>query len=293
MKWQWPPVFKFSEAILSQSAAESFAFPSEFKITADPHLQAAIDAAVAGARVVLHYFEHGVEIRDKGHADLVSRADIEAEQAVARILSARFPTHAILGEEENSGSVEAEQLWIVDPLDGTNNFAHRIPHFAVSIAYYEHQVAQCGVVVNPVRGDWYWATRGGGAYHNGRRIQVNEHAHLDQTMIGVGFYYDRGRMMEATLSAIGDFFRQRIHGVRRFGTAALDLCQTACGMFGVYFEYQLSPWDFAAGRLILEEAGGLVTNGRGEPLPLTKTSVLASNSRLHPAALQIVAEHHL
>jgi len=293
MKWLWLPVFNTSEATLSPSSADSFAFPAEFHVPPDPHLEAALAAAVAGARVVLHYFEHGVEIRDKGQADLVSRADIEAEQAVARELSARFPTHAILGEEENCGSVDAEHLWIVDPLDGTNNFAHRIPHFAVSIAYYANQVAQCGVVVNPVRGDWYWATRGGGAFHNGRRIQVNSHNQLDQTMIGIGFYYDRGRMMEATLSAIGDFFRQRIHGVRRFGTAALDLCQTACGMFGVYFEYQLSPWDFAAGRLILEEAGGMVTDGRGQPLPLTKTSVLASNTRLHPAALRIVAEHHL
>jgi myo-inositol-1(or 4)-monophosphatase len=99
--------------------------------------------------------------------------------------------------------------------------------------------------------------------------------------------------MEATLKAVGDFFRQQIHGIRRFGTAALDLCQTAAGMFGVYFEYQLSPWDFAAGRLILEEAGGHITDGRGNPLPLSKTSILASNTQLHAAALAIVAKHHL
>ncbi len=112
-------------------------------------------------------------------------------------------------------------------------------------------------------------------------------------MVGVGFYYDRGKMMEATLAAIGDFFRQQIHGIRRFGTAALDLCHVASGMYGVFFEYQLSPWDFAAGRLILEEAGGTITAGRGQPLPLTKTSVLATNTLLHPAALEIVTRHHL
>ncbi len=189
-------------------------------------------------------------------------------------------------KREHSGAVTSEHLWIVDPLDGTNNFAHRIPHFAVSIAYYHQQVAQCGVVVNPVRGDWYWATRGGGAFFNGTRLQVNDHQQLNQTMVGVGFYYDRGKMMEATLAAIGDFFRQQIHGVRRFGTAALDLCQVAAGMYGVFFEYQLSPWDFAAGRLILEEAGGQITDGRGQPLPLQKTSLLASNGHLHPAALE-------
>ena len=275
------------------SLSECFAVPAEFEIPQNDHLRAAFATAEAGSRVVLHYFERGVEMHDKGNVELVSQADVESEQAIARVLAARFPDDAVLGEEEQSGSISAERLWIVDPLDGTNNFAHRIPHFAVSIAYYEHQVAQCGVVVNPLRGDWYWATRGGGAFHNGAPLEVNAHARLDQTMIGVGFYYDRDKMMEATLAAIGEFFRQQIHGIRRFGTAALDLCQTAAGLYGAYFEYQLSPWDFAAGRLILEEAGGHITDGRGNPLPLAKTSILASNTRLHPAALAIVAKHHL
>ena len=278
---------------MHKSLAECFAVPAEFDIPADNHLRATFAAAEAASKVILHYFERGVQMRDKGDAGLVSQADIEAEQAVARIIHARFPDHAILGEEENSGAVTSEHLWIVDPLDGTNNFAHRIPHFAVSIAYYHQQVAQCGVVVNPVRGDWYWATRGGGAYFNGTRLHVNDHQQLNQTMVGVGFYYDRGKMMEATLAAIGDFFRQQIHGIRRFGTAALDLCQVAAGMYGVFFEYQLSPWDFAAGRLILEEAGGQITDGRGQALPLEKTSILATNGHLHPAALGIVSKHHL
>lgn len=275
------------------SLAECFAVPAEFEIPPNDPLRAAFAAAEAGARVVLHYFERGVEMRDKGNVELVSQADIESEQAIARVIAARFPEHAILGEEEQSGSINSEHLWIVDPLDGTNNFAHHIPHFAVSVAYYVNQVAQCGVVVNPVHGDWYWATRGGGAFHNGNALKVNAHSRLDQTMVGVGFYYDRDKMMEATLAAVGDFFRQQIHGIRRFGTAALDLCQTAAGMFGVYFEYQLSPWDFAAGRLILEEAGGLVTDGHGNPLPLAKSSILASNTHLHNDALGIVARHHL
>lgn len=225
--------------------------------------------------------------------DLVSDADVQSEQAVARAILAAFPDHAILGEEENSGSVDAEHLWIVDPLDGTNNFAHRIPHFAVSIAYYHQGRAVCGVVVNPVRGDWYWASRGGGAYHNGRRLNVNVHTSLSETMVGVGFYYDRGAMMEATLASIRDFFKQQIHGIRRFGAAALDICQVADGLFGLFFEYQLSPWDFAAGGLILEEAGGKITDGKGNPLPIAKTSVLASNSSLHSAALEIVRRNHL
>ncbi len=271
-----------------------FEVTENLKLTFSDSLRVAFEAAEAGAQVVMDYFERGVTMRQKTDAcDLVSDADLHSEQAIAKTILAAFPSHAILGEEENSGSTAAKDLWIIDPLDGTNNFAHRIPHFAVSIAFYENGQAVCGVVVNPVHNDWYWASRGGGAFHNGRRLTVNAQASLDQTMVGVGFYYDRGAMMEATLKSIHDFFKQQIHGVRRFGAAALDLCQVADGLFGVFFEYQLSPWDFAAGRLILEEAGGKITDGRGEELQLTKTSVLASNTLLHPAALEIVRRNHL
>ena len=258
-------------------------------------MQVALDAAQQGGAIVKDYFERGVEIRSKAGSesfDLVSDADINSEKRITSIIQATYPDHDILGEEEGTGSTEAEHLWIVDPLDGTNNFAHRIPHFAVSIAYYVAGQAECGVVYNPMRNDWYWAEKGKGSFHNGRRLRVSSANELSQVMVGVGFYYDRGAMMEATLAAVHSFFKEQIHGIRRFGTAALDLCQVADGMFGAFFEYQLSPWDFAAGRLILEEAGGILSNGRGQPLPLAKTSVLASNGHLHPAALKIVDQHH-
>lgn len=250
--------------------------------------------ALAGANVILDYYHRGVQMRSKvtESYNLVSDADIESEKAIASTIQQAFPHHEILGEEELSGNVDAADLWIVDPLDGTNNFAHRIPHFAVSIAYYRNGVAECGVVVNPVREDWYWAARGCGAFHNGRQLQVDPTDELAKSMIGCGFYYDRGAMMEATLAAIHDFFKQDIHGIRRFGTAALDFCQVADGLFGAYFEYQLHPWDFAAGRLILEEAGGKVTDARGEPLQLRKSSVLVTNGHLHECCLEIVKEHH-
>jgi myo-inositol-1(or 4)-monophosphatase len=225
--------------------------------------------------------------------NLVSNADEEAERAIVKRLVANFPDHEMVGEEQTLGNIAGQHVWIVDPLDGTNNFAHRIPQFSVSIAYYHQGIAECGVVHNPVLGDWYWAERGQGAFCNGRRMKVSNASRLDQAMVGVGFYYDRGRMMEATLRAIADFFRQQIHGVRRFGSAALDLCYVADGLLDVFFEYQLSPWDFAAARLILEEAGGQISDGRGAALPLAKTSVLASNRRLHSAATDIVACHHL
>jgi len=274
--------------------SKPFQVTDDLKKTLPQSLQVAFEAAEAGARVVMDYFERGVLMRQKSDAfDLVSDADLHSEQAIAKTILAGFPDHAILGEEENTGSIAAKDLWIIDPLDGTNNFAHRIPHFAVSIAYYRDGEAVCGVVVNPVHNDWYWASRGSGAFHNGRRLAVNGQERLDQTMVGVGFYYDRGAMMEATLKSIHDFFKQQIHGVRRFGAAALDLCQVADGLFGVFFEYQLSPWDFAASRLILEEAGGKISDGRGDVLQLAKSSVLASNTLLHPAALEIVRRNHL
>lgn len=258
-------------------------------------LTTAMVAATTGAHVLLGHYQRGVQMRSK-EADatynLVSDADIESEQAIGRVIADRFPEHAILGEEELRGDTTAEHLWVVDPLDGTNNFAHRIPHFAVSIAYYRAGRAHCGVVVNPVRGDWYWATAGGGAFHNGQPMRVNTATSLNKTMVGCGFFYDRGAMMESTLAAIHAFFKQDIHGIRRFGTAALDLCHVADGLYGAFFEYQLMPWDFAAGGLIVQEAGGTMTTALGTPLGLEKTCLLASNTLLHPAALEIVRSHH-
>ncbi len=258
-------------------------------------MRSAMEAAYAAGKVLTDAFLTANSSRNKADEpayNLVTDADLAAEKAIVECVRQRFPSHDILGEEEARGNVDAEHLWVVDPLDGTNNFAHRIPHFAVSIAYYHQGVAQAGVVYNPARGDCYWSERGRGAFYNGRQLRVSAATGLDEVMVAVGFYYDRGAMMEATLAAIHAFFKSQVHGVRRFGTAALDLCQVADGAFGAYFEYQLSPWDFAAGRLIVEEAGGIVTNGRGEDLPLAKTSVLASNSLLHAAALEIVQRHH-
>ncbi|MBP87271.1 MAG: inositol monophosphatase [Planctomycetaceae bacterium] len=258
-------------------------------------LATAKQAAEAAATLLRKYFTEGVQFRQKdGEAEynLVSQADVEAEQAIAEIIQETFPTHEILGEETNDGSIDAEHLWIVDPLDGTTNFAHRIPHFAVSIAYYRAGEAQCGVICNPIRNDWYVAEHRKGASHNGRPVQVATATQLSEVLVGVGFYYDRGTMMEATLAAVGDLFREQIHGIRRFGTASLDLAQVGCGLFGAFFEYELSPWDYAAGRLFVAEAAGKLTTCRGEPLPLSKTSLLASNGLLHPKMLAIVKSHH-
>ncbi|MBX6312683.1 MAG: inositol monophosphatase [Isosphaeraceae bacterium] len=256
-----------------------------------PELNVAEEAARAGGAVVARYFREGIAMRSKDIANLVSDADIEAEHAIVAAIQRRFPDHEILGEEVHRGNTGAEHLWIVDPLDGTNNFAHKVPHIAVSVAYYRAGVPECGVIFNPVREEWHTAVRGRGAFFNGQRVQVAEHTRLDEVLVGVGFYYERGAVMEATLAAIGALKRRHIHGIRRFGTASLDLCMVGLGQFGAYFEYTLSPWDFAAGRLFVEEAGGRVTTCQGEPLPLVRSSILASNGLLHEAMLEIVRSH--
>ncbi len=257
-----------------------------------PEQTIAEEAARAGGAIAARYFRDGVTMRTKDVANLVSDADVEAEHAIAAVIKRAFPSHAILGEEAHEGDSTAEHLWIIDPIDGTNNFAHKIPHFAVSVAYYLAGEAQCGVVYNPVREEWHTAAKGQGAFHDGRQVHVDDATRLDEVLVGVGFYYDRGAMMEATLQAVGDLKRRQIHGIRRFGTASLDLCMVGLGRYGAYFEYELSPWDFAAGRLFVEEAGGRVTDARGEPLPLGKSSILASNRALHEAMLEVVRARH-
>lgn len=255
-------------------------------------VEIALNAAREGGAIVSRFFNDGVVMRSKGSAaDLVSDADVNSERRIVEIIRGEFPDHCVMGEEEHSASSEAEHLWIIDPLDGTTNFAHHLPHFAVSIAYYFQGAAQCGVVWNPIREDLYVARRGQGATHNGQRLQVSQQKKMSEALIGTGFYYDRGAMMEATLAAIGDCFRRQIHGVRRYGTASLDLAHVASGIYGAYFEFLLSPWDFAAGQLILEESGGRVTTCDGSPMPLQKTSILASNGALHDEMLATVGPH--
>ena len=260
---------------------------------ADSEMKVALSATRQGGDVVARYFRDGVEVRGKQTYNLVTDADLESEKVIVDAIKSAFPDHAVLGEEFSEADLSSEHLWIVDPLDGTNNFAHQIPHFAISLAYYRAGVPQCGVVWNPVQDVWFSAERGQGACHNGEAIRVNAAERLDQVLVGCGFFYDRGAMMEATLQAIGDLFRQHIHGIRRFGTASLDLCQVAMGRFGGFFEYELAPWDFAAGAMILTEAGGAITTCRGEALPLSKTGVLASNGTLHPSLQSIVSQYCL
>lgn len=258
---------------------------------AHPQMETAIAAVNAGAIALMSFFQTDVAVQTKGIANYVSEADFAAESAVVNAIKHSFPSHAIISEESHRDLATANDLWIIDPLDGTSNFLHHIPHFAVSLAYYQNGAPQIGIVCNPVYNDWYITIKNCGAWHNLKPMKVATCTQLDQAMIATGFYYDRGRMMEMTLETIGDFFRMNVHGVRRFGAAALDLCNLADGQYGVFFEYKLHPWDYAAGQLILAEAGGIATNCDNKPLPLdTSSSICASNGLLHSEALQVIAK---
>lgn len=260
-------------------------------------LDVARTAATAATDIINRYRSDGFAVHTKDEStatiNMVSEADLAAETAIVETIRRTFPDHEFLAEETFSAPTDADHLWVIDPLDGTTNFVHGLEHVGISIAYYQSGRPVCGLVVNPLRDEWYTAIRGTGAWLNGERVEVADHTDLTQALIGVGFYYDRGEMMKATLAAVSELFQQNIHGIRRFGTASLDLCMVGCGKLGAFFEYQLSPWDFAAGRLFIEEAGGKVTTCDGKDLPLSVSTVLASNSRLHDLVLQVSQKYML
>jgi myo-inositol-1(or 4)-monophosphatase len=257
-----------------------------------PISDVAIDATFRGATELIDAFQTEVDIQEKGTSNFVSSADFAAERAIVDAIRGRFPDHAIISEESHSDRADSEHLWIIDPLDGTSNFLHSIPHFAVSIGYYHHGVGHVGVICNPITSDWYIAVKDQGAWHNGQRMRTSDAERLNQAMIAVGFHYDRGNMMVLTLETLRDLYRAEIHGMRRMGAAALDLAYVASGRFEAFFEYRLSPWDYAAGAILLSEAGGKITDCSGKPLPLgNSASVCATNGTLHPSLLERIAPH--
>lgn len=258
-----------------------------------PYLQIALTAALKGSEELQNRFGRRIEVEAKGIANFVSEADKEAERVILDTLRAEYPTHGFLAEESHTAIVSiTDDVWIVDPLDGTSNFLHGIPHFAISIAYYRSGQAELGLVVNPISQDWYIAVKGQGAWTSHGLQRVCGASQLNEAMVSCGFYYDRGAMMRATLDTIATLFECHIHGIRRFGAAALDLCNLGCGQYGLFFEYQLHPWDYAAGQLFVHEAGGVCTNCDGQPLPLDgPSSICASNKTLHPIAMQKIEPH--
>ncbi|MGH9465731.1 MAG: inositol monophosphatase family protein [Terriglobales bacterium] len=239
-------------------------------------------AREAGAILLAHLGRVGIE--SKGEADLVTAADRASEAHITGRLRAAFPGSAMVAEEGSriEGGAGSD-CWYVDPLDGTTNFAHGLPFFAVSLGLEREGVLEAGVVYNPPLDEMFTALRGRGAWLNHQPIHVAAVADLSQALLATGFP-SRKRPQNPNIHFY-QHFSLASHGMRRLGAAALDLCYTACGRFGGFWEFGLQPWDVAAGALIVAEAGGTVTDMRGAPHRLRSPEVLASNGRLHPALL--------
>jgi len=254
------------------------------------YLELAIKAAKKAGAVHKKYFRGKILARKKSSSfDLFTVADTMSEKAIVSLIKKYYPHHNFLAEEFLYPKTDSEYTWVIDPLDGTNNFASGIPIFCASVALVRKEKVIVGAIYDVTRDELFYAQKGRGAYLNGKRVHVNSAKNLKSAMLITGFYYSRGREMMQTLQAIKRFFLRHILGLRRLGAAALDLCYVACGRAAGFWEFELSPWDFAAGKLIVEEAGGKVTGRRGEPVPLTKKYyIVSSNGRIHKRMLDII-----
>ncbi len=256
-----------------------------------PMLNTAVRAARRAAAIIQRASNNLdlVSPEKKGHNDFVSEVDRAAERAIIETILEAYPKHAILAEESGSHG-DSEYVWIVDPLDGTTNFLHGFPQYAVSIALMHKGVITQGVVYDPCRNDLFTATRGVGAFLNDRRLRVSKVRELSDALVGTGFPFTDFKHLDKYVDIFRDM-TQKAGGVRRPGAAALDLAYVACGRFDGFFEFNLKQCDLAAGALLVTEAGGLVTDLNGEENYLESGDVLCGNPRVFGQMLQVIRQH--
>jgi myo-inositol-1(or 4)-monophosphatase len=246
-----------------------------------------IAAAYQAAEILQTKFGKISRVRKKGAIDLVTEADTASEERILRVIRSRFPDHGILAEESGRDTVESACTWIIDPLDGTTNYAHRIGMYAVSIAFAVEDDVVLGIVLNPVTGELFTATTGGGAACNDRPIRVSEISSLTDSLLVTGFPYD---VREDLAPIVSRFTRclEAAQGIRRLGSAALDLCHVACGRFEGFWEEHLKSWDTAAGMLIAREAGAKITDFSNRPYTPESLEILATNGCVHEQMLELL-----
>ncbi|OGW80466.1 MAG: hypothetical protein A3G33_09820 [Omnitrophica bacterium RIFCSPLOWO2_12_FULL_44_17] len=258
----------------------------------DPKIKKTLEKALLEAGSILKTaIDQPKKISFKSPISLVTETDKKAEAVVIEIIKTAFPTHSILAEESNPQG-KTPNKWIIDPIDGTTNFAHGLPIACVSIAYEENGIIQVGGVWNPFLGEWFWAERGKGASLNGKKISVTKAKSLKESLVATGFPYDRIKFGKYYIHIMENVL-YRTQDVRRLGSAAIDLCYVACGRFDGYWEFRLNPWDQAAGVLIVEEAGGKVTNFHGKPVDIYEGETLATNGKIHKELLEVICESAL
>lgn len=251
------------------------------------YLETAEKAARQAGAVLRSKFGTSLHIDKKGRINLVTEADLASEELIRSVILSQFPAHEFLGEESGLSARTGQPRWIVDPLDGTTNFAQGYPFFSVSIALEINNEIAIGVVYDPTHDEMFCAAKGHGAHLNGRPIEVSNHAVLEESLLVTGFPYEIRRDPDILVAIFKEMI-VRARGIRRDGSAALDLCYVACGRFDAFWEVGLHPWDIAAGSLMISEAGGRVTNFSDQPHNLRYPEMLASNGLLHAGILQAI-----
>ena len=246
------------------------------------------EAAGAGAREILRFFNKSFTVSNKeGVNNLVTEADHAAEKAIIEVIHRHYPDHQVLGEESGASNGTSSIKWIVDPIDGTVNFAHGIPLNCVSIAIEEKGAIIMAAVLNPHLNEYFFAEKGKGAFLNDQPIQVSNETNAINACLVTGFPYTYINMPKGPLEIFERFVRKGVP-VRRLGSAAIDLCWVACGRFDGFYEHKLEPWDSAAGYLIVEEAGGRVTDHEGQPFSVYQHKVLATNGKIHDEMVEVI-----
>jgi myo-inositol-1(or 4)-monophosphatase len=251
-------------------------------------IRKATTIALAAGEILTAKLRTGVTIHHKGRIDLVTDADRASEAYIVKELQEAFPTHGILGEEGARIEGASDFLWVIDPIDGTTNFAHGFPYFAVCIGLVKGGEVILGVVHNPVSQECFVAERGNGAFLNGKKIAVSRQAVLRESLLTTGFPYDIATTAEDNMKSF-EYTNKATQGVRCLGSAALDLCQVASGRLEGFWERSLHPWDIAAGSLIVSEAGGRVSSCAGQEFRALGHEICATNGLIHEELLEILA----
>jgi myo-inositol-1(or 4)-monophosphatase len=257
-----------------------------------PMLTIAVKAAREAGRIINRASQDvgALKIQSKTFNDFVSEVDRSAEQAIIDTIRGAYPDHGFLGEESGKSNSDADNIWIIDPLDGTTNFLHNFPQYCVSIALQQKGVLTQAVIYDPVRNDLFTATKGRGAFLNDKRIRVTNRTKLQASLISTGFPFRDFTYLDTYLAMLKDMIRNTT-GIRRPGSAALDLAYVAAGFTDGFFEINLSTWDIAAGGLLVQEAGGMVGDFEGNESWLTTGNIVAANAKVFSQMLQVLSPH--
>jgi myo-inositol-1(or 4)-monophosphatase len=248
----------------------------------------AVELAKEAGQVLMDYFERRLVVESKSsEIDLVTEADVASEKLIVKAIRERYPEHSILSEEGLGEKQAGEFLWLIDPLDGTTNYAHGYPVFCVSIALQREGETVLGVTYDPVQDELFYAEKGQGAYCHGRRLSVSGAVNLRRSLLATGFPYARASIEDNNVAEFGRIM-PRVQGVRRGGAATLDMAYVAAGRLDGYWEFHLSPWDWAAGHLLVQEAGGRTSDVSGQPWRLRSNSMVATNGLLHEELLAVL-----